>query len=147
MGQTVDFEEFVVAQLPVLIRYTTMLTNDRELAQDVVQDVLVRAHSRWRRISAVDRPDLYLKRMVTNEYLSWRRRRVRRASTLGRWGATLVVSAVADPAETMVVRSALNQLLGALPAKQRAVLILRYYEGLDDAEIARLLGCSAGSVR
>jgi RNA polymerase sigma-70 factor (sigma-E family) len=147
MGQAVDFEPFVVAQLPALLRYAAMLTNDRELAQDVVQDVLVRAHARWRRIGAVDRPELYLRRMVTNEYLSWRRRKARRATTLGRWGSTLVITVVADHADGTVNRSALNQLLTVLPPRQRAVLILGYYEGRDDAEIARLLGCSAGSVR
>ncbi len=148
MGQAVDFEPFVVAQLPGLLRYSAMLTNDRELAQDVVQDVLVRAHARWRRISAVDRPELYLRRMVINEYLSWRRRKARRATTLVfTGGSTLVITVVADHADGTVNRSALNQLLTVLPPRQRAVLILGYYEGRDDAEIARLLGCSAGSVR
>jgi RNA polymerase sigma-70 factor (sigma-E family) len=143
----VDFEQYVAAQLPALIRYSAMLTNDRELAQDVVQEVLVRVHARWRRISALDRPELYLRRMVTNEYLSWRRRGARRAATLGRWGATLARPEVADHAERTVARSALNQQLAGLPARQRAVLILGYYEGLGDPEIADLLGCSAGSVR
>jgi RNA polymerase sigma-70 factor (sigma-E family) len=144
----VKFEQFVEAQqLPALIRYSTMLANDRELAQDVVQEVLVRVHARWRQISGLDRPDRYVKRMVTNEYLSWRRRRTRRATALNRWGAVLVPRDVADHAEGTVARSALNQQLAALPARQRAVLILGYYEGFDDAEIAELLGCSAGSVR
>lgn len=142
-----DFERFVVAQLPGLIRYSTMLAGDRDLAQDVVQDVLVRAHDRWARISGTDRPDLYLKRMVTNEYLSWRRSRARRAATLTRWGPTLAAPDVADHAEATAARSELNQQLAALPGRQRAVLILGYYEGCDDAEIADLLGCSPGSVR
>lgn len=142
-----DYEQFVATQLPALIRYSAMLVNDRDLAQDIVQDVLVRAHARWRRIRVMDRPDLYLKRMVTNEYLSWRRRHSRRATTLDRWGATLVNGTVPDHAERTAVRSALNQQLAALPARQRAVLILGYYEGLDDTEIAGLLSCSPASVR
>jgi RNA polymerase sigma-70 factor (sigma-E family) len=143
----VDFEQFVAARLPALIRYTTMLANDRDLAQDVVQEVLVRAHARWRRIGAMDRPEHYVKRMLTTEYLSWRRRRDRRASTLSRWGAVLVQPDVADHADGTVARSALNQQLVALPAKQRAVLVLDFYEGLPDDEIAELLGCSPASVR
>jgi RNA polymerase sigma-70 factor (sigma-E family) len=143
----VDFDQFVVARLPALIRYCAMLANDRELAQDVVQDVLVRAHARWRRIGAMDRPELYLKRMITTEYLSWHRRRARRAAVLNRWAPALVPDPVSDHAEGMAVRSALNQQLAALPPKQRAVLILDFYEGLTDAEIAGLLGCSAGTVR
>ena len=69
-----DLETVVRQQLPALLRYAAALTGDRELAADVVQEVLVRAHSRWRRIGLLERPDLYLRRMVTNEVTSWRRR-------------------------------------------------------------------------
>jgi len=71
----VSFDEFGAARLPGLLRYAVMLTGERELAHDIVQEVLVRAHGRWRRIAATDRPDLYIKRMVTNEFLTWRRLR------------------------------------------------------------------------
>lgn len=70
-----NFEEFCLAGLPGLLRFAVMLTGERELAQDIVQEVLCRAHGRWRRIVATDRPELYVKRMITNEFLSWRRRR------------------------------------------------------------------------
>jgi RNA polymerase sigma-70 factor (sigma-E family) len=139
----VDFEQFVGAQLPALIRYAAMLAGERDLAQDVVQDALIRANARWRRISTMDRPEQYVKRMVTTEYLSWRRRHARRAAALSRWGATLSPDTVADPADGAVLRAQ----LALLPAKQRAVLVLDYYEGLGDTEIASLLRCSPGSVR
>lgn len=142
-----DFEPFVVAQLPALIRYATMLAGERELAQDVVQDALIRANARWRRISAMDHPDHYVKRMITTEYLSWRRRHARRAATLSRWAVALTPGAEVDHAEGTVARSALNQQLRTLPAKQRAVLILDYYEGRTDPEIADILSCSAATVR
>src|SRR5207237_5729177 len=70
----VTFAEFAATRLPRLLRYAVMLTGDRELAQDVVQDVLARAQVRWRRISSIDSPDAYVRQMVLNEYLSWRRR-------------------------------------------------------------------------
>ena len=142
-----DFEQFVVAELPALVRYAAMLAGERELAQDVVQDALIRANARWRRIGVMDRPDHYVKRMITTEYLSWRRRHARRAATITRWAVALTPGAVIDHAEGTVARSALNQQLSTLPAKQRAVLILDYFEGRTDAEIAGILGCSAATVR
>ena len=71
----VDFEEFAADRLPSLTRYATMLAGSREVAEDVVQDALVKTHAKWKRISALDRPDLYVKRIVTNEFMSLRRRR------------------------------------------------------------------------
>jgi DNA-directed RNA polymerase specialized sigma24 family protein len=70
----VTFAEFAATRLPRLLRYAVMLTGDRELAQDVVQDVLARAQVRWRKIASADSPDSYVRQMVLNEYLSWRRR-------------------------------------------------------------------------
>jgi RNA polymerase sigma-70 factor (sigma-E family) len=139
------FEEFVAARLPALLRYAAAVTGDPELAKDVVQDVLVRAYRRWSRIGGMDRPERYLQRMVLSEYLSWRRTVLRRARTLTRlpFGAP----AVADHAEAHAERSGIWPQLVALPARQRAVLVLGFYEGLADAEIAEVVGCSEGSVR
>jgi RNA polymerase sigma-70 factor (sigma-E family) len=143
----VDFEQFVGERLPALIRYAAILAGERELAQDVVQDALIRANDRWRRIGAMDRPEQYVKRMITTEYLSWRRRHARRAAVLDRWAVTLSPGQVGDHAEHLVQRSALSQQLAALPPKQRAVLVLDYYEGMTDPEIAEVLGCSPATVR
>ena len=142
-----DFEQFVAAQLPALLRYATMLAGERDLAQDVVQDALIRANARWRRIAAMDRPEQYVRRMITTEYLSWRRRHARRAAVLTRWAVALTPGAVVDHADNTAARSALNQQLATLPPRQRAVLILDYYEGHTDPEIAAILGCSPASVR
>lgn len=142
-----DFEQFVATHLPGLIRYAVILAGERELAQDVVQDALIRANDRWRRIGAMERPEHYVRRMITTEYLSWRRRHARRAAVLNRWAAVLSPGSVVDHAEGMVQRSALNQQLALLPAKQRAVLVLDYYEALTDPEIAEVLGCSQATVR
>src|ERR1044071_4423101 len=80
----VTFEEFAMARLPSLLRYAIVLTGDRDLAQDIVQEVLARAHVRWRRISESESPEAYVRRMVLNEYLSWRRTwAVRRVFAVG----------------------------------------------------------------
>ena len=140
----VSFDEFVAARLPALLRYAVLLTGDRDLAQDLVQDVLVRAYGRWRRIAAADHPERYVHRMITNGYLSWRRR----------WSTRQVVLVDppdrAAPAEDPVDRAERDELwrrLAELPRQQRAVLVLRYYEGLSVAETADVLGCSTGAVR
>ncbi|HZE48822.1 MAG TPA: sigma factor, partial [Jatrophihabitantaceae bacterium] len=76
------FEEFARQELPGLLRYGVMLTGDRELAQDLVQDVMIKAHSHWRRIEAADHPRLYVKTMLTRTFISWRRRWAVRNITL-----------------------------------------------------------------
>ncbi|HEX3816413.1 MAG TPA: sigma factor, partial [Mycobacteriales bacterium] len=59
------FEEFAAARLPALLRYAIVLTGDRGLAEDLVQEVLIRIHLRWRKVAALDRPELYVKRALT----------------------------------------------------------------------------------
>jgi DNA-directed RNA polymerase specialized sigma24 family protein len=70
----VEFEEFARARLPGLVRFTAALTGDRQLAQDLVQDTMVRAFQKWGRVASAERPDLYLRRVVINGHLSWRQR-------------------------------------------------------------------------
>ena len=140
-----EFDAFVRAQLPRLVRYAVVLTGDRELAQDLVQDVMVTAHRRWAQVSAAEKPDRYATAMVTNAYLSWRRRwTVRNVISTAR--VPDVADATADPDEPGN-RAELWRRLAGLPRRQRAVLVLRYYEGLSDAEIAALLGCAPSTVR
>ncbi len=140
-----SFDEFARAQMPRLLRYAVMLTGDRELAADVVQDTLVTAYDRWSRIEATTHPDRYVLRMVTNRHLSWRRR----------WAVRSIVpvgdlperAGPDDHAGAHAARDEMWTLLAGLPRRQRAVLVLRYYESLTDAEIAEVLGCSAVTVR
>jgi RNA polymerase sigma-70 factor (sigma-E family) len=141
------FEAFVADRLDRLLRYATALTCDPHLAQDVVQDVLLRAQRRWDRIEAMHAPDAYVRRMITNEYLSWRRRRAAHtvASTHGTLDA--LGTPTADPATGYAERDAMRHRIAVLPRKQRAAILLRYYEDCADAEIAEVLGCSAGTVR
>ncbi|GAB2764479.1 SigE family RNA polymerase sigma factor [Amycolatopsis magusensis] len=140
------FDEFVAERLDPLLRYATVLTCDAYLAQDVVQESLLRAQQRWPRIAATGQPAAYVKRMVTNEYLSWRRRRARTDVSLSHaeWEA---LGRSDDPADDYDARDTMLAEISALPAKQRAAVVLRYYEDYSDAEIAALLGCREGTVR
>lgn len=139
------FEEFAAARLPAVLRFAAVLTGDRGLAEDVVQEVLIRANGRWEAIARLDRPEAYVRKMIVNEYLSWRRRSWRLVPS----GAGTEVDGrlSPDPAAGHAEREALLAELDRLPARQRAVLVLRYYEGLSDAEIADALGCATGTVR
>jgi RNA polymerase sigma factor (sigma-70 family) len=102
-----------------------------------VQEVLLRAQQRWPKI---DSPPTYVRRMVTNEYLSWRRRR-RLLTVPLEHSPEPVAAPLAEHGEELWA------LLTALPRQQRAVLVLRYYEGLTDPEIGDVLGCGSSTVR
>jgi RNA polymerase sigma-70 factor (sigma-E family) len=140
----VTFDEWAEHGLRPLLRFATVLCGGRHLAEDVVQDVLVKAHTRWDRIEDTDNPNAYLRRMVVNEFLSWRRK----------W-ARFVPRAQVHPDDDHTPDHAARQAdadellteLSKLPRRQRAVLVMRYYGGLSDPEIAETLGCSAGTVR
>jgi RNA polymerase sigma-70 factor (sigma-E family) len=146
----VTFEQFAVARLPSLVRYAIVLTGDRYLAQDIVQEVLARAQVRWRRISAADSPEAYVHRMVLNEYLSWRRSwAARKVHPVGERLVDIddARGGVHDHAQGVVEADELWARLAMLGRKQRAVLVLRYYEQMDDEAIADLLGCAPATVR
>lgn len=140
----ISFDDFVAARGQALLRFAYLLSADRHHAEDILQEVLARAYRRWGRIAASGPPEAYLRRAVLREYLSWRRRR---AST------EAVVAAVPERADRgqladdLVARDEMWTLLGILPRTQRAVLVLRYYLDLPDAEIANLLDCAVSTVR
>lgn len=139
------FEEFVAVRLGALIRYATVVTWDPHLAEDITQDVLVRAQAKWSRIGRLDAPEQYVKRMVVNEFLSWRRRRAAHLVFV----PTLEGMTPHEPDRTSAVddRDLTRRLIAGLPPKQRAAIALRYYEDLSDEQIAELLGCRTGTVR
>jgi len=139
------FEEFAATRMPALLAFAAVLAGDRAGAEDLAQEVLVRAYLRWDKISRLDRPEWYVRKMILNEFLSWRRRSRRQATAAGL--DTDRASSAPDHAELYGEREALLSRLGQLPRRQRAVLVLRYYEDRDDAEIAKLLGCTPGTVR
>jgi RNA polymerase sigma-70 factor (sigma-E family) len=141
------FDQFVTDRLDRLLRYATALTCDRHLAQDIVQDVLLRAQHRWTRIDAMDAPYLYVKRMVTNEYLSWRRRRSSGDIASSPQALDTLTPPVSDQTARHAERDEMRVRIAALPRRQRAAIVLRYYEDCSMAEIASVLNCSEGTVR
>lgn len=138
-----EFQLFVRTQWGPLTRTAYLLTGDRGTAEDLVQSALEKTHRHWARILRKDAPELYVRRVMVNTAISWRRRR----------RVTEVPLMAADTAPTTDAyaqaeqRHQLLQALRGLPPRTRAVLVLRYFEDLSEADIARVLHCSAGSVK
>lgn len=142
-GVATTYDDYVRARLPTLVRYAALLCGDVRQAEDLVQDVLVWMWPRWEELEPrLDSVDAYARRAITNRYLSWRRRwHTRHVVTV----QTEKLDRATDAAVDM--DDELWHDLRKLPHKQRAALVLRYYEGLDDAEIAEVLGCRRTTVR
>jgi RNA polymerase sigma-70 factor (sigma-E family) len=140
-----SFDEVVADGLPGLLRYATVLTGHADQAEDLVQEVLARAFQKWRRISTTDNPTAYLTRMVTNQFLSWRRKFSVRVVTL----PLDQIDEIQHPGEVGTIddRAELRALLSGLPPRQHAALVLRYYLGYPDRESAAMLGCAESTVR
>ena len=128
-----------------LERYAFVLTGDAQRAQDLVQTALVKAYRRWGRVGRTEHPDAYVRRIVTTSYLDWQRRRGSREEPHAE--PPEPGRQVPDHADRVVARDELRTALATLTPQQRAVLVLRHYEGYDDAAIAGVLGCSEGTVR
>lgn len=146
MGQTgrlAGFEAFVAAGLPRLLGYAYALSGDQRVAEDLVQEALVRTGVAWSRVRRKDRPDSYVKTTILRIYLN-----ERRASRQVPVGSGELERPTAEPGYARIEdHDALRQALAAVPPKMRAVLVLRYLEGLPDEDIAEALKCSRGTVR
>jgi len=146
-GSEVDdaFEEFVRGRSSHLFRLALMLTGwDKAAAEDVLQSALERAYRRRRQLFRDGSAEPYVRRVVVNAAIDWRRVRRRRAEQSLDLAAGL---AARDRTAQVADRDALVRALAALAPKQRAVLVMRYWEGVPDAEIAAALNCSAATVR
>jgi RNA polymerase sigma-70 factor (sigma-E family) len=140
----VQVDDWLESGLPGLVRFARVLTGDRGLAEDIVQDVLTRLVAEPERFGRVADLDAYLRRMVANSYVSWGRKwfRIRPTEVLPE-----PRSAASEPHNEVLDRDELRSALAKLPRRQRAVIVLRFYEDMSDIEIAALLGCSQGTVR
>jgi RNA polymerase sigma-70 factor (sigma-E family) len=148
------FREFVAARSPALLRSAWLLTGDEALAQDLVQTALARVWPRWSRLAEPSRaepsraePSLaeaYVRRVIATTYANWWRRR---------WRAEQPTADVPDRTgarDEFTVAEAGHDLAAALAIltpRQRAVLVLRYFEDLTEAQTADALGCSVGTVK
>jgi RNA polymerase sigma-70 factor (sigma-E family) len=140
-----DFEEYVQARGAALLHYAYLLCGNWQTAEDLTQSALQDALAHWRKVTRAEHPDRYLQRMITNRYLQARRRR----------SSTEVVTADltdrpqtgTDGVNAVVDRDQIRRLLARLPARSRAVLVLRYYLDLDDQAIAEAVGVAPATVR
>jgi len=137
-----DFRSFVERQWGPLLRTAYLLTGDRGHAEDLVQAALEKTHRRWGRVSRMEAPVAYVRRAMVNTATSWRRRR--RVSEVPLLGAD---GPAADPYGQVEQRQQVLAALRELPPRMRAVLVLRYFGDLSEAEVADALGCSTGTVK
>ena len=143
-----EVEEFLRTRLPRLLRTATLLTGRRADAEDLVQDVLATVVLKWRTVGAADDVDAYVRRMLVNSWIS----RCRRASSKELVDHDVVVSGTRapshpDPARQVVDGQVLWDAVCGLPPRQRAAVVLRFYEDLPDLRAAEALGCSTGAFR
>jgi RNA polymerase sigma-70 factor (sigma-E family) len=139
-----EFAAFFSATWPRLFRTTYAVAGDRVLAEDALQTAFAKVYTSWQRVQAAQHPEAYVRRMAINEVLTVLRRPWYRAE---RSTATPEERASPAPESSAVDRDAIWQAVCALPPRQRAVVVLRYYEDLSEAEIAEVLGCSRGTVK
>jgi RNA polymerase sigma-70 factor (sigma-E family) len=150
--ETVDrptFEEWVDAHSPALARFALLVVGDQAGADDALQEALSRAYPRWDRIVRADNPNAYVRRMIVNAHISWWRRARRRETPFAGpldTGAS-DGAAVAEASEGLADADELWALCLGLPQKQRAAVVLRFYEGLSYAEVAELLGTTEVTAR
>ena len=144
-GARASFEEFVGASSARLFTMALLLTGrQRADAEDLLQGVLERAYRHWRRICRNGDPEPYVRQMLVHASVDrWRQRRRHREQLL----AAAATPAAGDQASEIADRDLLLRALGALPAGQRAVMVLRYFCDLSEAQTAATLGCSVGSVK
>ena len=139
VGDPPEFDAWVAARGQSLLRLAYVLTGNRADAEDVVQDALSRALPRWSRISTVEDPDAYVRRMVINAHTSWWRKFRRRESPVEQVRDTAV-----DPSRP---DEALWQACRRLPEPLRTAVVLRFYVDMEYAAIAAMTGVREGSVR
>jgi len=138
------FRDFAVAARPQLVRTAYLLCGDEHEAHDLVQVTLMRVHRRWRSIERSDQPGVYARRVLINLVASfWRRRLRTRMLPLPAAGER----AEPDCTELVAAREELWHAVMTLPPRTRAILVLRYFEDMSEAETAAALRCSLGSVK
>lgn len=137
-----DFDTWVAARVPALMRFAYLVTGSQHDAEEAVQSALASACEKWSRVRRTQDPDAYVRRMIANAHVShWRR-----------FGRRVVVGEpslpdVVDHAEGIVTSDEVWRVCTALPRQQRAAVVLRFYEDLPYDEIARVLDVSEATAR
>lgn len=144
-----EFQHYMAARWPTLVRTAYLLTGDAHLAEDVAQTALTKVYASWRRVRKADDVDAYVRRVLVNANAGrFRKRRVAEQLT-GTFPDTVGPGDGAEggSAATVEQRSLLMAALAELTPRQRAVVVLRYWEDLSEKEVASVLGCSVGTVK
>jgi RNA polymerase sigma-70 factor (sigma-E family) len=143
VGEPDGFRDFVASRSPALVRSAWLLTGDETAAQDLVQIALAKTWTRWDRIRQ-DAPEAYVRRVMVSTFLTWKRRK---------WHGEVTVATLPDRMlgrdvfADVDLRRSLTDALRGLPRRQRAVVVLRYFEDLTEAQTADALGCSIGTIK
>jgi RNA polymerase sigma-70 factor (sigma-E family) len=140
----VEFDEYVAARGRQLVRLGYVLSADHQQAEDLAQSALLAAYRRWRRVGRMDDPHAYVRRVLVNAYVSAARRRSAHEAPMVIAEAARVAP---DPAVALAEHDAMWRALSRLSRRERTVLVLRYYEDLDYASIAVVLGIGESSAR
>jgi RNA polymerase sigma-70 factor (sigma-E family) len=143
MRDDTTYVDYVTGRWSALFRLAYLLTGSEAPAEDLLQSVLTRAYASWGRIHRMESPDAYVRRMLVNGAISAGRRGWSRERATG----LVPETAVGGHEQEYADREALWAIVQGLPPRQRAVVVLRYYEDLSEEEIARVLGCSRGTVK
>lgn len=145
-----EFAAFVLSRSRALLSVAVLLTGDHQRGEDLMQTALLKAYDAWPRLRQPQAAEPYVRRIMVTTSISWWRRRWRAEvpteDVAGRAGPGAAVPGL-DPALLVDGRTQMWPHLLALPPRQRAVLVLRYYEDLPVARIAELMGCSVGTVK
>jgi RNA polymerase sigma-70 factor (sigma-E family) len=143
----VEFDSFVRARTPALLRSAYLLTGDRHLAEDLVQSALARTHRAWRRLYDSGNAEAYTRKIMYNLQVSWWRRRRVAESLQDTVPEPRPQAGFVDDAQQTAVRLTLREALLRLTSRQRAFLVLRYFEDLTEVETAEILGVAVGTVK
>jgi RNA polymerase sigma-70 factor (sigma-E family) len=147
MDQSRSFDAYVTHRGQALFRIAYLLTGDHHHAQDLVQQALLKVVGRWRRLAADGDPDPYVRRVLYTEHVGHWRRSKRTVSESGFAPPAGAEPVTADGTDDLVTSLALRRALGQLAPRQRAVIVLRYFEDLTEAQTAELLGIRVGTVK
>jgi RNA polymerase sigma-70 factor (sigma-E family) len=146
MPETNDFDRFVTTNAQSLLRTAYLITWDLHTAEDLVQETLIKVAKHWPKIRRMEHPVAYARRILVNDALDGRARHRRRRSELSAEQPSQN-GHVPDPSELIDTHDELIAALATLQPRQRAVLVLRYFLDLPEAEVATALKCSLGTVK
>ncbi len=137
-----EFTDFVIDASGQLLRTARLLTGDLGHAEDLVQTALVKAYSRWPQVQRADNRTAYVRRLMVNNYLSWRRRLSNTEQVI----EVLPERSGADPQAAHADSDQMQRALAQLSPRVRTAIVLRYFDDLSEATTAQLMGCSVSTV-